>query len=104
MQSMKLSYARYMFFKERNINIDETNSERLFIIQKLFEKKYGITKQELLERYPYMEGQEQGDQPKAKDLEKEALINKIMEQQKHIKEQEKTIKELKNKENEQEKQ
>lgn len=55
MQSTKLSYARYQFFKGKDIEIDETNYRKLFVAQKQFEQQYGITKQELLERYPYEE-------------------------------------------------
>ena len=53
MQSTALSYARYMFYKEKGINIDETNYNKLFISQKKFEKQYGVEKRELLERYNY---------------------------------------------------
>ena len=53
MQSVKLSYARYYFFMEKGIKIDETNYALLFINQSRFEKQYGITKKELLEKYPY---------------------------------------------------
>ena len=53
MQSVQLSYARYMFYKERGITIDETNYKRLFISQKQFERQYGKTKEELLAKYDY---------------------------------------------------
>ena len=53
MQSTALSYARYMFFKEKNITIDENSYNKLFVNQKQFEKSYGITKQELLFKYDY---------------------------------------------------
>ena len=53
MQSVKLSYARYYFFMEKGIKIDETNYAQLFREQSRFEKRYGITKKELLEKYPY---------------------------------------------------
>lgn len=55
MQSTALSYARYMFYKDKGIQIDETNLRKLFIRQKQFETQYGITKQELLEKYDYTE-------------------------------------------------
>ena len=42
MQSTKLSYARYMFFKEKGIVIDETSYRKLFVGQKQFEKQYGL--------------------------------------------------------------
>ena len=53
MQSVELSYARYMYFKERGITIDESNYIRLFYDNKTFSKQYGITKEELLEKYKY---------------------------------------------------
>ena len=53
MQSTALSYARYMFLKEIGIRIDETNYKKLFYDQKQFQKQYGITKKELLEKYDY---------------------------------------------------
>ena len=61
MQSTKLSYARYMFYKEKGIIINEKNYGKLFINQKEFEKVYGITKESLLEMYPYEDRQEGGD-------------------------------------------
>ena len=53
MQSVSLSYARYMFYKEKNIEITDESYKKLFIGQKRFEKVYGITKEELLEKYDY---------------------------------------------------
>ncbi len=53
MQSTNLSYARYSFYIDLGINIDMNNYRKLFINQKQFEKTYGITKEELLERYDY---------------------------------------------------
>ena len=53
MQSTALSYARYMFYKERGITIDESNYGKLFISQKQFEKQYGISNKELIARYDY---------------------------------------------------
>ena len=53
MQSVNLSYARYSFYKERGIDIDMNNYRKLFVGQKRFEKAYGITKKELLEKYDY---------------------------------------------------
>ena len=53
MQSTNLSYARYSFYMDIGINIDMNNYRKLFINQKQFEKTYGITKEELLERYDY---------------------------------------------------
>ena len=53
MQSVNLSYARYSFYKDRGIDIDMNNYRKLFVGQKNFEKTYGITKKELLEKYDY---------------------------------------------------
>lgn len=53
MQSVELSYARYMYFEERGITIDESNYIRLFYNNKKFTKQYGITKEELFEKYKY---------------------------------------------------
>ena len=55
MKRETLSYARYMFFKERGININMSNYNKLFVRQKQFEKQYGIKKSELLDRYKYTE-------------------------------------------------
>lgn len=52
-QSVNLSYARYSFYKDRGIDIDIKSYKKLFIEQKRFEKAYGITKKELLEKYDY---------------------------------------------------
>ena len=53
MQSTALSYARYMLLQEKGIRIDETNYKELFSCQKNFQRKYGITKEELLAKYDY---------------------------------------------------
>ena len=53
MQSVALSYARYQFYLSIGIIIDISNYKKLFIGNKSFEKTYGITKEELLVRYPY---------------------------------------------------
>ena len=70
MQSVSLSYARYMFYKEKNIEITDESYKKLFIGQKRFEKAYGITKEELLEKYDY---QAYIQQKKTQDLGKETL-------------------------------
>ena len=102
MQSTKLSYARYMFFKERGIDIDETNFRKLFQGQKQFEKQYGLTKEELLERYPYVDTQDPEETPKkgSENTEKQELVEKILEQQKTIAGQNEEINKLKGKQNE----
>ena len=53
MQSVELTYARYMFFKEQGITIDKSNYSRLYYGSKLFKQCFKITKEELLEKYPY---------------------------------------------------
>ena len=54
MQSTKLTYARYKFLtEEKNICISKENYRKLYINNKQFGSSYGISKQELLERYPY---------------------------------------------------
>lgn len=55
MQSVALSYARYKFYLSLGINISMDNYEKLFISNKVFEKLYGIKKEELLNRYSYEE-------------------------------------------------
>lgn len=55
MQSVKLSYARLMFYKDRNIEISELNYIKLFVDQKRFEKQYEISKEEILKIYNYDE-------------------------------------------------
>ena len=53
MQSVALSYARYMFYLSIGVEIDMINYKMLFINNKQFEKTYGVTKQEILEKYNY---------------------------------------------------
>ena len=53
MQSVALSYARYMFYLSRGIEINMMNYSKLFMSNKRFEKTYGKTKQEILEEYNY---------------------------------------------------
>ena len=53
MQSVELSYARYMFYKDRGIDINMNNYLILFMGQRNFYKKYGIEKNEILELYSY---------------------------------------------------
>lgn len=59
MQSVELSYARYMFYKEKNIGITMDNYIRLFMSNEQFEKQYGVTKNMLLKKYNYEEYLEQ---------------------------------------------
>lgn len=51
--SLSLVYARYMFLKEKDITIDEKNYRRLFVRSKQFQKKYNISSEELINKYPY---------------------------------------------------
>ena len=54
MQSTKLTYARYEYLtNKKNIAIDEKNYRKLFMDAKKFERQYGISKNTLLELYPY---------------------------------------------------
>lgn len=54
MQSVKLNYARYMFYKnEENTIIDSTNYRKLFIGQAKFVELYKIDNKSLIEKYPY---------------------------------------------------
>ena len=53
MQSTKLSYARYEFFKRRNIDINIDNYNKMFLSQETFKNKYDIDNKTILEMYPY---------------------------------------------------
>ena len=53
MQSISLSSARYEFYKERGIDIENNNYIRLFVGQKEFIRKYGFTNVELIGKYRY---------------------------------------------------
>ena len=55
MQSVDLSYARYMFYKDKETEINLNNCTVLFMDQKVFIKKYGISNKELIEIYNYQE-------------------------------------------------
>ena len=59
MQSVNLTYARYMFLKEKGIEINKENYRRLFYDAKHFKKQYGIDKSTLLEKYNYQEYMEE---------------------------------------------
>ena len=52
-QSTALSYAKYMFYKDKGIEINMDNHKKLFISNNQFEKTYKITKVELLQKYDY---------------------------------------------------
>ena len=53
--SPELAYARYMFYADNGINIDMSNYKKLFINSKQFEKSYGLTSEDLKEKYKYEE-------------------------------------------------
>ena len=53
MQSVELSYARYMFFLSMGISITKDNCEKLFMTEAAFEKRYKKSREELLELYKY---------------------------------------------------
>ena len=55
MQSIDLTYARYIFFKDKGIDISKDNYKKIFYSAKQFEKQYGIDKSTLLEKYNYQE-------------------------------------------------
>lgn len=54
-QSVSLTYARYEFFKENHIKIDSTNANLLFLGAKVFEERFFITKQDLINKYNYQD-------------------------------------------------
>ena len=54
-QSVQLSYAKYKFLEGIGVYIDETNYYSLLMEQNSFEKKYGITNEELLAKYDYQD-------------------------------------------------
>lgn len=58
-QSTALSYARYMFYNENGIEIDETNYLKLFKSPRDFEKQYGMNHKEILSKYDYQKYLEQ---------------------------------------------
>ncbi|MGM9881270.1 MAG: hypothetical protein ACI31S_00275 [Bacilli bacterium] len=54
-QSSKLTYARFAFFRDKNITINEDNYKRLFYDSKAFKKSFGISNDEILKLYHYEE-------------------------------------------------
>ena len=52
-QSVKLSYARYMFYKDNNIEINMDNYLLLFLLQEQFKKRYGKDNKEIVDLYSY---------------------------------------------------
>jgi len=53
MQSVELSYARYMFLTSSGLIIDETNYYRIFLSQKRFKASYNIDTDKLISMYDY---------------------------------------------------
>ena len=60
-QSVELTYARYMFLKEQEITLDESNYKQLFLYSKRFEKIYNISNEQLLEKYKYEDKYQKND-------------------------------------------
>lgn len=57
-QSVALSYVRYMFLTSKGIIINTSSYSRLFCNQKQFASQYGVTTEELLQMYDYNEYKE----------------------------------------------
>lgn len=51
MQSSKVSYARYYYFIDKNINFEVNNYRKLFISENQFKRAYGISTEELIKIY-----------------------------------------------------
>ena len=47
-----------MFFKDKHVKVSMDNYRLLFTCNKIFEKRYGISKEELIEKYNYEEYKE----------------------------------------------
>lgn len=52
-QSVNLSYARFEFFRENNIDITMENYRKLFVSEKQFETQYKINNKDLMKQYDY---------------------------------------------------
>lgn len=52
-QGIESSYARYCFYMDNNIDINEDTFRRLFVGWKYFEKTFKVSKLELLDKYKY---------------------------------------------------
>ena len=55
MQSIELSYARYMFYSSKCITIDENNYRKLFVGEKHFKNSFNLFNSDLLYMYDYNE-------------------------------------------------
>jgi len=51
MQGLELTNARYTYLLKKGININEINYKKLFTSDKRFKESYGITTEELLDKY-----------------------------------------------------
>ena len=61
-QSTALSYARYEYYtKEHGMDIDMSNYLLLFMGNKQFEKRFNITKKQLLGKYNYQRDMEENN-------------------------------------------
>ena len=59
MQSVEKTHARYMYFKEEQDEIVTLeNSDKLFTSSKRFQKRFGVSDEYLLNKYPYIEDRE----------------------------------------------
>ncbi len=64
-QSIDLTYARYLFLKDNGVFLNSENYTDLFRAEARFKKKYNITKAEILEKYSYEAYKKsQGGEPK----------------------------------------
>ena len=54
-QSEKISYARYEYLKNKGIDYEVGNFRKIFMSEAQFQKQYGITREQLLERYDISE-------------------------------------------------
>ena len=59
MQSVKKTYARYMYFKEEKEEIITLESTaKIFTSSKRFQNRFGVSDEYLLNKYPYIENRE----------------------------------------------
>ena len=55
MQSLELTYAHYEYLKDNDVEMNEKNLKKVFYNNREFERQFGISKEELLEKYIYEE-------------------------------------------------
>ncbi len=58
MQSVELTYARSCFLVSSGYTLEQSTFKYLFLNAKMFEQKFGVTKEEVRELYPYEEYEE----------------------------------------------